>query len=163
MVHRKILVSILIFVFLFLQVEITSAQIKKMPSFKLKNLQGKQISSSDFKDNVLLINFWATWCGPCKEEIPALIKLNREYEDKGFQVVSIAVSSNLKDLKDFAKKLNINYPILIGDAKVIRAFGNISVVPTTFIVDRKGNVPKMLLGAKPYKEFESLIRPFLSN
>jgi thiol-disulfide isomerase/thioredoxin len=163
MVHRKIFVVIIIFVVLFLNIEITSAQIKKMPSFKLKNLQGKQISSSNFEDKVLLINFWATWCGPCKEEIPALIKLHKEYKEKGFQVISIAVSSNPKDLKDFAEKMSINYPILLGDAKVVRAFGNISVVPTTFIVDKKGNVQKMLLGAKPYKEFENLIRPFLSD
>ena len=148
--------------FLIGQTELSFAQKKQMPKFNLKNIQGKMISSQNYKGKVLLINFWATWCGPCKKEIHDLVKLKDNYGEKGFEIVSIAVSSGSpKDIGKFAKSMKMNYPVLIGDAKVVRAFGDVSMLPTTFIVDKKGQIQHMLVGAEPYKEFENKIQQFL--
>lgn len=153
---------ILIMVLVIILANITFGQIKQLPKFDLKDIQGKNISSDTFKGKVLLINFWATWCGPCKQEIPDLVKLHNHYREKGLEVISIAVSSGSpKDIDKFAKSMRINYSILIGDPKVLRAFGNVSMLPTTFIVDRNGQIQQMFIGAEPYKVVEEKIQPFL--
>lgn len=134
----------------------------KMPSFTLIDVDGNKVSSSDFAGQVILLNFWATWCGPCKVEIPDLVKLHQTYKDKSFQVVSIALESgSLQKIKQFAKKWKMNYPILIGDYDVARAFGGIRGIPTTFLIDSKGYVKNMYVGPRSYKLFEREIVPLL--
>jgi len=159
---RNILIIFLFAIFLLSTSDFVFAQKKQLPNFKLKNIQGKVVSSQQFKGKVLLINFWATWCGPCKREIPDLVKLKENYSKNGFEIVSIAVSSgNLKDIGKFAKRMKINYPVLMGDQKVGRAFGGVSLLPTSFIIDRKGQIQQVLVGAKPYKVFEQKIKQLL--
>jgi peroxiredoxin len=134
----------------------------KMPAFKLKDVDGNMVSSSDFEGKVLLLNFWATWCGPCKREIPDLIKLRDSYKDRGFEVVSIAVSSGTPEkVRQFAKQWKMNYPILMGNYKVARDYGGISSVPTTFVIDSKGNIKGVFIGPRSYKTFEKVISPIL--
>ena len=134
----------------------------KMPDFKLYDLEGNLVSSSDFDGKVILLNFWATWCGPCKTEIPDLVKLYENYKDRGFAVVSIAISSgSANKVKKFAERWKMNYPILMGDARVVRAYGGIRGVPTTFVIDSKGNIQGAFLGPRPYKTFEKVISPLL--
>ena len=159
---HKIVLFLLVVVFLSSQTELSLAQNKQLPKFSLKNIQGKTVSSQNYKGKVLLINFWATWCGPCKKEIPDLIKLKENYSEKDFEIISIAVSSgSAKDIGKFAKSMKMNYSVLIGDAKVVRAFGEVSMLPTTFIVDKKGQIQHVMVGAEPYIVFENKIKPFL--
>lgn len=159
----------ILFVFLamalfFSQKDISFAQNRALPRFKLKNLDGKLVTSAALKGKTVLINFWATWCGPCRHEIPDLVRIQKKYKGPDFSVISIAVSSgNPKDIRKFARNMKINYPVLLANPAVVRAFGNIKVVPTSFIIDKNGTVQKKLIGAKSYKEFERNILHFIKK
>jgi thiol-disulfide isomerase/thioredoxin len=121
---------------------------KKMPSFSKKNVvDGTVVSSDAYRGKVLLINFWATWCPPCRKEIPYLIKLQEKYQEKGFSVIGISMDEGGKRLvKKFVSKLKVNYPVIIGNAKIARGFGGVIGIPVSFVVDREGNLVKRLDG-----------------
>lgn len=121
---------------------------KPAPELKLKDLDGKEVALSDLKGKVVFVNFWATWCGPCQDEIPSLIDLQNQYASKGFTVVGIAmdedgksvvapfVAKELYDVK--GQKLHINYPILLGNDEASEKFGGILGYPTSFLISRSG-------------------------
>jgi thiol-disulfide isomerase/thioredoxin len=125
-----------------------SVQGKPAPELKLKDLDGKEVALSDLKGKVVFVNFWATWCGPCQDEIPSLIDLQNQYSSKGFTVVGIAmdeegksvvapfVAKELYDVK--GQKLHINYPILLGNDDAGEKFGGILGYPTSFLISRNG-------------------------
>lgn len=159
---RSTRLAVLIFLLVGFQQNLCYPSDVKMPPFTLVDLNGNKVSSSDFDGNVILLNFWATWCGPCKVEIPDLVKLHENYKGKSFKVVSIALDSGSPQrIRQFAKKWKMNYPILIGDSNVIKAYGGIRGVPTTFIIDSNGYVKNMFLGPRSYKQLESEIVPLL--
>jgi thiol-disulfide isomerase/thioredoxin len=121
---------------------------KPAPNVRLKDLDGKEVALSDLKGKVVFVNFWATWCGPCQDEIPSLIDLQNQYASKGFTVVGIAmdeegksvvapfVAKELYDVK--GEKLHINYPILLGTDEASDKFGGILGYPTSFLISRNG-------------------------
>jgi thiol-disulfide isomerase/thioredoxin len=123
---------------------------KPAPELRLDNLEGKSLSLSDFKGKVVFVNFWATWCGPCQDEIPSLIELQNKYASKGFTVVGIAMDEEGKsvvapfvarELYDVhGQKLHINYPILLGSDEASDKFGGILGYPTSFLISRDGQV-----------------------
>jgi thiol-disulfide isomerase/thioredoxin len=126
-----------------------STAIKKPePQLTLKDLDGKDISLNDLKGKVVFVNFWATWCGPCQDEIPSLIEMQNKYASKGFTVVGIAMDEDgkgvvapfvAKQLYDVeGQKLHINYPILIGSDEASDKFGGIMGYPTSFLLSRNG-------------------------
>ncbi|MEN8136585.1 MAG: TlpA disulfide reductase family protein [Thermodesulfobacteriota bacterium] len=121
---------------------------KKMPDFSEKNITSEGVVDSKyFAGKVLLVNFWATWCPPCRKEIPALIRLQDEYKDKGFSVIGISMDEGgRKVVSKFIKKLKVNYPVFIGKAKIGRGFGGVMGIPVSFLVDRDGNLVKRLDG-----------------
>jgi peroxiredoxin len=133
------------------------------PNFSWFDENGKQITFSDFaKDNVVLVNFWATWCGPCKEELPDLVALNEEYKGKNIKIVGISLDKDadvLSIVHDFAKQQNLNYPIIIDNGDLESAFGGIRGIPTSFFIDKKGNIVQKMLGAQTKETFrDALIR-----
>ena len=123
---------------------------KPAPELRLDDLEGKALSLSDFKGKVVFVNFWATWCGPCQDEIPSLIELQNQYASKGFTVVGIAMDEEgkgvvapfvAKELYDVhGQKLHINYPILLGSDEASDKFGGILGYPTSFLISRDGQV-----------------------
>ena len=123
---------------------------KPAPELRLENLDGKQLSLSDFHGKVVFVNFWATWCGPCQDEIPSLIDLQNKFASKGFTVVGIAMDEEgksvvgpfvSKELYDVhGEKLHINYPILLGSDEASDKFGGILGYPTSFLISRNGQV-----------------------
>jgi thiol-disulfide isomerase/thioredoxin len=121
---------------------------KKMPSFSKKNvMDGTVVSSDAYRGKVLLVNFWATWCPPCRKEIPYLIKLQEKYQGKDFSVIGISMDEGGKRVvKKFLEKLKVNYPVIIGNAKIGRGFGGVIGIPVSFVVDREGNLVKRLDG-----------------
>ena len=132
------------------------------PAWKLQNMEGKTVQLSDFKGKVVLLNFWATWCPPCRQEIPELIALQKQYADKGLVVIGVSMDQGgPARVASFTKKMGITYPIVMGDGKIDKAYGGIQVLPTTFIIDRKGNVVDGLLGATDRAGFETKIKPAL--
>lgn len=155
--------GVLALIFLIFSSNSTQAQLQegtKAPAFTLKNLDGKSVKLSDFKGKVLIIDFWATWCPPCKAEIPDFIDLYKTYQKKGLVILGIALDDKEKVSK-FAKDYNINYPIVIGDQSISALYGGITGIPTTFIIDRKGVIKAVHVGYKTKDVFEKEIKALL--
>jgi cytochrome c biogenesis protein CcmG, thiol:disulfide interchange protein DsbE len=132
---------------------------KAAPQFSFQSLEGKTVAMKDLANKVVVVDFWATWCGPCREEIPHLNKLYSELKGKGFEIVGISMDEGGTDVvKDFAKELRIQYPIVMGNEKDAEAFGGILGLPTTFIIDRQGNVAKKYIGLPPAADMERVIK-----
>lgn len=126
----------------------------EMPPFSLKSVQtGEMVDSSEFKDKAVFLAFFATWCPPCRQEAPALVQIQQEYQDKGFSVVGVSMDQGkIKEVENFIDEFSINYPILMGDYDVIQAYGGIYTIPTSFLIDKSGNVVKMYQGAVSHSE-----------
>jgi len=122
------------------------------PDFTLKNLDGKEVKLSDYKGKIIFVNFWATWCGPCRHEVPAFIELQDQYEEN---LVILGISLDQGDLSvvpAFAKEYSMNYEVLYGSQQVVSAYGGIEAIPTTFVVDKDGYLRDMRKG-NPGKEY----------
>jgi len=133
------------------------------PGWELQGADGKTVHSSDFKGKVVILDFWATWCPPCKAEIPGFIALQKEYGKKGLAVVGISVDEGGADVvKEFAQKLGMNYPVVLADEKTPQVFGGIEAIPTTFIIDREGRIVTNHLGFTEKDEFEKELKPLLN-
>src|SRR5262250_3196514 len=103
------------------------------PDFQLKNLDGKQVRLSAFRGKAVLLNFWATWCAPCKIEMPWFVDLQKQYAAQGLQVIGVAMDdSGEPAISKFAKEMGVNYPVLIGKESVGDAYGGVEFLPTTF-------------------------------
>jgi peroxiredoxin len=132
------------------------------PAWELKDLDGKAVKLADFKGKVVLLNFWATWCPPCRAEIPDLVSLQQQYSPQGLVVIGVALDEGgAARVRPFVKKFGIEYPVVIGNQKIAQAYGGIDAVPTTFVIDRKGTVVAEQKGAAGRAEFESGIKPLL--
>jgi peroxiredoxin len=135
---------------------------KPAPNFSLKDvLQGKEYSLSQFKGKVVVINFFTFFCGPCRDEMPDLNKINNELKGKGLVTLGIALSSDPTQIRFLVKQLGLEYPVLIGNDKVSDAYGSIAVVPTTVIIDKEGNVAQRIEGTRKKAVFQKLIQPLL--
>ncbi len=125
----------------------TASSVSRAPEFKIKDLEGREVSLSDLKGKVVLVNFWATWCKPCTLEIPWLIELQKKYGDKGLTVVGIAMDEEgAKVVGPYAQQAKINYPIWMGNDDVATKFGGILGIPTSFLISRDGQVVEKYLG-----------------
>jgi len=137
---------------------------KPAPSFTLQDLKGNQVSLSDFKGKVVVLDFWATWCPPCVKEIPHFIELYEQYKDRGFAMVGISVDrGGISLVKSFARKYQVNYPILIADGQVAKAYGGTPYIPTTFVIDSAGNIRQKYIGYKDKAVFEADIKKLLAE
>jgi peroxiredoxin len=136
---------------------------KTAPDFELKALDGKTIHLSDYKGKAVLLNFWATWCQPCKIEMPWFAELQKQYGPEGLQVVGIAVDedSTPDDLKQFAGKLGVNYPILVGKESVEDQYGGVQFLPATLYINREGMIVDKVFGLKGRGEIEDNIKKAL--
>jgi thiol-disulfide isomerase/thioredoxin len=128
------------------------------PAWKLKDPDGKVVSSDDFKGKVVVVDFWATWCPPCKSEIPGYIAMQKKYAAEGLVFVGISVDEDGPEVvRKFMKDYGINYPIVMANEDVVSAFGPIEGYPTTFIIDRDGNIVNRKIGARPREYYEKEI------
>ena len=130
----------------------------------MPDLAGQPQAMAQWRGKVVLVNFWATWCAPCREEIPLLIKKQNELGANGLQVVGIAVDEADK-VQAFATEMGINYPVLVGDMQALdlgRAVGNeLGGLPYTLVVDRNGRIARTELGTLSEEKIDALVRPFL--
>ena len=154
LIQKKILKLFAIVAFPILFSVSATAQVKEgenAPNFTLKNLDGKEISLNQFRGKHVLVNFWATWCGPCKIEMPSLEALYERFKDKNFALLAISndmFGANI--VKPFVKAHNINFPVLLDQRlKVSNAFGVVSL-PTTFMIDPQGKIIGALFGAEDW-------------
>jgi peroxiredoxin len=137
---------------------------KAAPDFELTDVQGSKIRAADFKNKVLLVNFWATWCSPCIVEIPWFVEFQQKYGSQGLQVIGISLDeSGVKDVKPFVEKHKMTYPILLGNDKTAEQFGGIIGLPTTFIVDRDGKFYTMHRGLVSHEDIEEELKSLLGK
>ena len=131
-----------------------SAQaLRPMPGFDLESIEGARFTSKALEGKVVLVDFWATWCQPCIEEIPQWNELYTRYQGKGFVVLGMTIRSGwASDIKPDAQKLKIAYPVVVGNDEVEKGFGGIWGFPTTFLVNRKGQIYKKYTGTYPQKQ-----------
>jgi thiol-disulfide isomerase/thioredoxin len=129
------------------------------PAWKLKDLAGHEVSSDQFKGKVVVLDFWATWCGPCVSEIPGYIELQKKYGPAGLVIVGISVDQNgPAPVKKFVAAKGMNYTVVMGDDAVAEAFGGIEAIPTTFLIDRAGRIVHQKTGAMAHDEYEQLVQ-----
>lgn len=132
------------------------------PDFSLLDLDGNTVTLSDFEGRVVILNFWATWCPPCKAEIPDLIELYNEYKNKGFEMIGISLDPDgAKAVGRFLEKYKINYTLLLGNMKVSSVYGGIDAIPTSFIINRDGYIYKKYVGYRSKDVFEKDIKTLL--
>lgn len=130
------------------------------PAFTLTDLNGKQISLASFRGKVVVLDFWATWCPPCKREIPDFVDLQKEYGSRGVQILGIALDEPDK-VQAFARQNGMNYPVLLGTDEVSMQYGGIEGIPTTFVIDKNGKIVSKFEGFRPREVFEGEIKKLL--
>jgi thiol-disulfide isomerase/thioredoxin len=141
---------------------IAVGQTSHAPALVLKDLRGRALRLSDYKGKVVVLNFWATWCPPCRAEMPDLIKMQREYRSRGLQVVGITYPpEEIAEVRQFVRKLGVNYPIALGTIETKSLFDETETLPLTIVIDREGKVRERIEGILLPQEFEQKIRPLL--
>ena len=134
----------------------------KAPQFELSDINGRTVRLSDYQGKVVLINFWATWCPPCRAEMPDLVKLQREHRNNGLQVIGITYPPEQKDrVRRFARSLKVNYPIILGTRQLKARFSSDETLPLTIVIDRDGKVSNIIVGILLREEFDEKIKPLL--
>jgi cytochrome c biogenesis protein CcmG/thiol:disulfide interchange protein DsbE len=153
---------------------ISPLQGKAAPDFTLEDLNGKKLSLVDYKGKALLINFWATWCAPCKIETPWLIELRNQYAAEGFEILGVSMddldrddqaklSGEKKEIAHFVEQMKMPYPVLIGGDSISKPYGGLDDLPTSFFVDRNGTVVSAQLGLTSKSEIEAKIKKSLEK
>lgn len=134
------------------------------PEWQLNDPDGQSVKLSDFKGKVVILDFWATWCPPCRAEIPGFIELQKRYSGQGLTVVGVSLdTAGASVVKSFIKRVGMNYPVVIGNEKTAADYGGITAIPTTFVLDRNGNIVTSHQGFASQVVFESEIRPLLEQ
>jgi len=133
---------------------------KDAPAFTLPDLSGKKVSLTDFKGHPVVVNFWATWCGPCKLEMPWFQEFSAKYKDQGLEVLGLSQDDGASrdDVASAAKKIGVTYTILMPDDAVAKKYGGVDYLPETFYVDRTGKVVEVTAGAPSKEQMEALIQ-----
>ncbi|MEW6456421.1 MAG: TlpA disulfide reductase family protein [Acidobacteriota bacterium] len=135
------------------------SDLAKAPNFTLPDANGRRISLEDFRGKVVILNFWATWCSPCRVEIPAFIQLYNTYKDRGLEIIGVSLDKGgWDDVKPFIKEYKINYHIVLDDGETANSYGGIIGIPTTFIIDKNGSIIKKYVGYPGKEVFEAEIR-----
>ncbi len=128
------------------------------PGWVLKDLTGAEVKSDQFKGKIVVIDFWATWCPPCRAEIPGYVELMKKYGKDGLVIIGVSMDEGGAEVvKTFAGKFGVNYPMVMGDDKMLAAFGGIEALPTTFLIDRNGQIRDRKVGAEATEAYEKKI------
>ena len=142
---------------------VDGATLEPAQEFELKSLDGRTMKLSDFRGKVVVLNFWATWCAPCRVETPWLVDLYRQYKEQGLEVVGVSMDDGDQEhVADFVKEMGINYTVLMGNHAVGDAYGGLRFLPQTFFIGRDGKIIKHSFGTRSKSDFEDAIKQSLS-
>jgi peroxiredoxin len=130
------------------------------PGFTLTDIDGRPVSLSDYRGKVVILDFWAPWCPPCKREIPDLVSLQNQYASTGLQVIGIGLDG-ADNVASFVRQNGVNYPVMVGDDEITGLYGGIRGIPTTFLIDKEGKIGKKFEGLTSRAAFEAAIKKFL--
>jgi peroxiredoxin len=134
------------------------------PDFTLEDANGQPVTLSDFRGKVVLLNFWATWCTPCRIEIPWFVDMEREFKDEGFAVIGISMDEDGWDaVKPFMSDMKVNYRMVLGTEELAQLYSGVQALPTSFIIDRDGRIATSHAGIVSRKTFEEEIRALLDK
>lgn len=128
--------------------------LRAAPDLSLIDLNGDALHTSNYKGKVVLVNFWAAWCTPCAEEVPKFIAMQKKYHDQGFQVIGISVEDDARELRDFYRKYQMNYPVVPSNLKIADGFGGVLGLPTTFVIGRDNLIHGKHNGATDFSALE---------
>ncbi|MEA2081379.1 MAG: TlpA disulfide reductase family protein [Elusimicrobiota bacterium] len=131
--------------------------------FTVPLINGRSFSLSSFRGKVVLIDFWATWCGPCVYEIPGFINLKNKYGRDGFEIIGFSVDRDKAAAVNFARAKGMNYPVAFADAELQQKYGGIRAIPTTFLIDREGRIAEKIVGAHEESFFDKKIKDLLEG
>ena len=141
-----------------------SAVAQQQMAFRLKDIHGRPFNLSDYKGKVVLLNFWATWCPPCRTEIPDLIKMQTQYRDQGLRIIGITYPpEKISEVRRFVRKLRINYRVAIGTKTSKALFTPSETLPMTVVIDREGVVRDVIEGILYSDEFDQNVKPLLKS
>ncbi len=136
--------------------------LRKAPAWVLKDVDGREVKAGDYAGKVVVVDFWATWCPPCRKEIPEYVALQEKYRARGLVILGFSVDElPPADVKTFGKQFKVNYPLLMADGDTAEAFGGVEGLPTAFVIDRAGNIRHVKLGLANAAEFEALVASLL--
>ena len=141
----------------------SSAERTLAADFSLPDLTGKQLALSDYRGKVVLLDFWATWCDPCRDEIPRFVDLQNKYGDQGLQIIGVAMDDGPEPVRDFYRRFQMNYPVVMGNAKVGELYGGVLGLPVAFLIGRDGRIYARHIGATNIAVFEKDIVSLLST
>jgi peroxiredoxin len=133
------------------------------PEFTVTDLDGRKLSLSDYKGKVVLLDFWATWCTPCREEIPHFVEMQNKYGPQGFQVIGVSMDDDAKPVREYYEKYKLNYPVALGDDKLAERFGGVLGLPVNFVIDREGRIQTKHLGATNVATFDDEVSKLLAQ
>ena len=140
------------------------AQSPSVKTLRLRDIQGHTVSLSDYKGKVLLVNFWATWCIPCRSEIPDLIKLQRNYRNQGLRIIGITYPpERISEVRAYVRKLKMNYPVAVGTKAMKADFTRSETLPMTIVIDSEGNIRDVIEGIMYSDEFDQKVKPLLAH
>jgi thiol-disulfide isomerase/thioredoxin len=131
------------------------------PDFALPQPDGPDLRLSSYRGKVVLLDFWATWCDPCREEIPHLVELQQRYGDRGLQIIGISMDDSIDPVRPFYQRFHMNYPVVMGTAKTGELYGGVLGLPITFLIDRDGRICAKHIGATDAAIFEKEIKSLL--
>lgn len=137
---------------------------KAAPDFALKTLDGKNLKLSDLRGKAVVLNFWATWCPPCKVELPWFVDLQKQYGPNGLQIVGISEDEGGKEkVAAFVKEMGVNYTIAVDDDSVSQKYGDVEDLPTTFYIDRNGKIVEFAMGLVDRSEIEQKLKAAMGS
>jgi cytochrome c biogenesis protein CcmG/thiol:disulfide interchange protein DsbE len=140
-----------------------AGELRPAPDFSLTDLAGNRLHLSDYRGHVVLLDFWATWCDPCKREIPHFVEMQNRYGPRGLQVIGISMDDDDKLAREFQEQFKMNYPVAMGSAELASQYGGILGLPITYLIDREGRIAARHIGATEAPVFEAEIKKLLAS